>query len=129
MDQSEKGGCITMSDSDWAGGEAGGRRSLSGMVTWVRITGMMWPIHNGFRRQAIVALPSAEAELAGLVLAASEGMGVLSLARSMLGHKSASSEADKTLFILAGDSSAAIAMASEVHRVIVYISRQCCFRE
>ena len=34
-----------------------------------------------------MALSSAEAELAGLVLAASEGMGVLSLARRMLGHR------------------------------------------
>ena len=63
------------------------------------------------RRQTIVALSSAEAELACLVLAASEEMGVPSLARRMLGRKTEFGEMDKAPFILAGDSSAAIAMS------------------
>ena len=100
-----------MSDSDWAGEEAGERRSLSGMVSWVKVHGYMWPIHNACRRQTLVALSSAEAELAGLVIAATEGTGVMSLARRMLGHRLELGATDKTLFILAGDSTAAIAIS------------------
>ena len=71
----------------------------------------MWPIHNGCRRQTLVALSSAEAELAGLVIAATEGTGVMSLARRMLGHRLELGDTDKNLFILAGDSTAAIAIS------------------
>ena len=68
MDILEAGGCLTMSDSDRAGGEAGERRSLSGMVSCVKVHGYMWPFHYGCRRKALVALSSDE--LADLVIAA-----------------------------------------------------------
>ena len=46
MDMLEEGGCLAMPDSDWARGEPGDRRSLSGMVSWVKIHGHMWPTHD-----------------------------------------------------------------------------------
>ena len=46
-----------------------------------------------------------------MVLAASAGMGILSLAQRMLGHIIELGETDKTPCILAEDSSAAIAMS------------------
>ena len=55
-------------------------------------------------------LSSAEAELVGLAIAATEGIGVTSLARRMLGHNLELGDTDKILFILAGDSTAATAI-------------------
>ena len=95
--QEEKGHFDTYADSDWAGDRKGAKSTSGGAVMLGGHTLKTWS-----KRQAVIALSSGEAELYALTRAASQTLGLTSLAADLgMGGKSG---------ILHTDSTAAIGM-------------------
>ena len=99
------GSVFSFADADW-GGEHSDRKSYSGYYLYVKAVDNKWyPVGWGSKRQSVVALSSAESELAAIVIATTECIGLMQLARSLLGNSSALTE-----LIVATDSTAAISI-------------------
>jgi hypothetical protein len=101
-----EGSVMVYGDSDWGGAED--KSSMSGCALYVKLATRWFFVGAHSRKQGVVALSSAEAELAAGVNAACEGLGLRQLVELALA--SAGLLVDHNLMILRTDSTAAAAI-------------------